>query len=65
MQRHHLLHPNTHGVAIQPLAIRGQQGTANLHNPALGARHFAAHLLPTLARDFQIRDTKTPLTIVA
>ncbi|MCY1449776.1 hypothetical protein D9M71_665390 [compost metagenome] len=47
MQRYHLLDPDTHGGAIQALAICCQQGTADLHHPALRTRHLAPHLLPT------------------
>ncbi len=49
MQRHHLLDPDTHGRAIQAFAICRQQGTADFHDPALGTRHLAPHLLPTYA----------------
>ncbi|MNV43546.1 hypothetical protein D3C71_1352610 [compost metagenome] len=60
-QRDHLLDPNGHGTAVEAFAIGGQQSTANLHDPALGARHLASHLLPTYVESVETVDTKTPL----
>ncbi|MCY1442533.1 hypothetical protein D9M71_589070 [compost metagenome] len=60
-QRDHLLDPNGHGTAVEAFAIGGQQSTANLHDPALGARHLASHLLPTYVESVDTVDTKTPL----
>ena len=40
VQGHHLLDPAGHGPAIQTATVVGQQGTADFHHPALGARHL-------------------------
>ncbi len=45
MQRHHLLDPNGHGIAIQPTAIGRQQGATDLHHPAPRASHLVPHTL--------------------
>ena len=36
----HLLHPGREGRALQSHAVGGQQGTADLHHPALGAGYL-------------------------
>ena len=48
-QRHHLLDPYRHGRTIQTTTISGQQGTTNLHYPALRTGYLVTHDLPTLA----------------
>ena len=45
MQGHHLLDPDAHGCAIQTFAIRRQQRTSDLYDPALRTCHFAPHHL--------------------
>jgi hypothetical protein len=58
MQRHHLLDPNTHRVAIKTFAVRRQQRTSDLHNPTLGTCHLAPHDLSTLSQRYKFKILK-------